>query len=80
MKRPPFQGDVEKAQLEKICRVLGVPTEETWPGVMTLQHAQVGAGRADDQPVPVPVPSHLRRCSFVASRTVARWWCVGRNG
>ncbi len=61
LKRPPFQGDVEKTQLEKICRVLGVPTEETWPGVLSLPHAQVGSStpHASDRSVGTPRPRLL---------------------
>lgn len=34
--KPLFQGDSEIDQLFKIFRVLGTPTEETWPGVSKL--------------------------------------------
>ncbi|PIA43985.1 hypothetical protein AQUCO_01800212v1 [Aquilegia coerulea] len=34
--RPLFPGDSEIDQLLKIFRILGTPTEETWPGVTSL--------------------------------------------
>ena len=34
--RPLFPGDSEIDQLFKIFRVLGTPTESTWPGVSQL--------------------------------------------
>ncbi|KAF5176997.1 Cyclin dependent kinase [Thalictrum thalictroides] len=34
--RPLFPGDSEIDQLFKIFRILGTPTEETWPGVTSL--------------------------------------------
>lgn len=36
-KRPLFPGDSEIDELFKICRILGTPTEESWPGVTALQ-------------------------------------------
>lgn len=36
-KRPMFPGDCEIDQLYKIFRLLGTPTEETWPGCTALQ-------------------------------------------
>lgn len=36
-KRPLFPGDSEVDELFKIFRFLGTPTEETWPGVTSLQ-------------------------------------------
>lgn len=33
LKRPMFPGDSEIDQLFRIFRVLGTPTEDTWPGV-----------------------------------------------
>lgn len=36
-KRPLFPGDSEIDELYKIFRVLGTPTNETWPGVELLQ-------------------------------------------
>jgi len=35
-KQPLFMGDSEIDQLYKIFRLLGTPTEETWPGVTNL--------------------------------------------
>ncbi|CAF5076778.1 unnamed protein product, partial [Rotaria sp. Silwood1] len=35
-KRPLFQGDSEIDQLFRIFRTLGTPTDETWPGVVSL--------------------------------------------
>lgn len=35
-KSPLFSGDSEIDQLFRIFRVLGTPTEETWPGVSEL--------------------------------------------
>lgn len=35
-KRPLFHGDSEIDQLFRIFRILGTPTEETWPGVTKL--------------------------------------------
>lgn len=34
--RPLFPGSKEEDQLNKIFRILGTPTEETWPGVTSL--------------------------------------------
>jgi serine/threonine protein kinase len=34
--RPLFPGDSEIDQILRIFRVLGTPTEETWPGVSQL--------------------------------------------
>lgn len=36
-KRPLFPGDCEIDQLYKIFRLLGTPTEDSWPGVTALQ-------------------------------------------
>ena len=36
-KRPLFYGDSEIGQIFKIFRMLGTPTEETWPGVTQLK-------------------------------------------
>lgn len=36
-KRPLFPGDSEIDELYKIFRVMGTPSEETWPGVTSLQ-------------------------------------------
>ena len=36
-KRPLFPGDSEIDEIFKIFRVLGTPSEETWPGVTSLQ-------------------------------------------
>lgn len=36
-KRPLFPGDSEVDELFKIFRILGTPTEDTWPGVTALQ-------------------------------------------
>jgi serine/threonine protein kinase len=36
-KRPLFPGDSEVDEIFKIFRVLGTPSEETWPGVTSLQ-------------------------------------------
>ena len=36
-KRPLFPGDSEIDEIYKIFRVLGTPSEETWPGVTSLQ-------------------------------------------
>lgn len=36
-KRPLFPGSSEIDELFKIFKVLGTPTEETWPGVTSLQ-------------------------------------------
>lgn len=36
-KRPLFPGDSEVDELFKIFRILGTPSEETWPGVTSLQ-------------------------------------------
>ena len=35
-KRPFFQGDSEIDQLYRIFRIVGTPTEKTWPGVTTM--------------------------------------------
>ena len=37
-KNPIFNGRTEIAQLDQIFRVLGVPDEESWPGVTSLRH------------------------------------------
>lgn len=34
---PPFRGNKEPEQVKLICEKLGVPTEETWPGVTNLK-------------------------------------------
>ena len=34
---PLFQGDSEIDQIFKICRVMGTPTEEIWPGVTEMK-------------------------------------------
>lgn len=36
-KRPLFAGDSELDQLYRIFRILGTPSEETWPGVTKLR-------------------------------------------
>jgi len=36
-KRPLFPGDSEIDEIFKIFRILGTPSEETWPGVTSLQ-------------------------------------------
>ena len=36
-----FAGDSEIDQLFKIFRVLGTPTEETWPGVSQLSGIKI---------------------------------------
>jgi serine/threonine protein kinase len=36
-KRPLFPGDCEIDQLFKIFRLMGTPTEDSWPGVTSLQ-------------------------------------------
>ncbi len=37
-RRPLFPGDSEIDELYKIFRILGTPTEQTWPGVTQLQN------------------------------------------
>ena len=37
-KKPIFTGQTEIAQLDKIFKVLGVPDEESWPGLSSLKH------------------------------------------
>ena len=36
--RPIFPGKSESEQLDLICRVLGTPTEENWPGVTSMNY------------------------------------------
>jgi len=36
VRRPLFPGDSEIDELYKIFRILGTPTEDTWPGVTLL--------------------------------------------
>ena len=36
--RPIFPGKSEAEQLDLICRVLGTPTEESWPGVTSMNY------------------------------------------
>ena len=36
MRRPLFPGDSEIDELYKIFRILGTPTEETWPGITKM--------------------------------------------
>ncbi|KAF6148953.1 hypothetical protein GIB67_026698 [Kingdonia uniflora] len=40
-KEPLFNGKTDVDQLDKICRTLGTPTEETWPGFTKLPGAKV---------------------------------------
>lgn len=37
-KKALFQGDSEIDQLNRIFRILGTPTETTWPGVTKFPH------------------------------------------
>lgn len=46
--RPLFPGTDVDDQLKKIFKVLGTPTEETWPGVTQLP---------DYKPFPIYVPN-----------------------
>ena len=36
LSRPMLPGKTELEQLELICRVMGTPTEATWPGLSSL--------------------------------------------
>eukprot|EP00871_Galdieria_phlegrea_P000395 jgi/Galph1/1356/GphlegSOOS_G5971.1 len=45
MRKPPFAGRDEIEQLDLIFRVLGTPTEEIWPGWMTLPNAEMFSQR-----------------------------------
>jgi hypothetical protein len=35
---PPFRGNKEPEQVEKIYEKCGTPTEKTWPGVSSFKH------------------------------------------
>lgn len=39
MRKPLFPGEGEIDQITKICRVLGAPTEDNWPGVSQLPNS-----------------------------------------
>uniref|UniRef100_A0A8B9XAR4 cyclin-dependent kinase n=1 Tax=Bos mutus grunniens TaxID=30521 RepID=A0A8B9XAR4_BOSMU len=56
--RPLFPGSTVKEELHLIFRLLGTPTEETWPGVMALSEF-----RAYNFPryLPQPLLSHVPR-------------------
>ena len=43
--RPLFPGSSISDQLQRIFKVLGTPTEETWPGVSQLPEYKVGGMR-----------------------------------
>jgi len=49
--RPMFQGSGELDQVNKICDLLGTPTEEVWPGYKKLRNSGF---------LPKPSPSKLR--------------------
>ena len=40
--RPLFPGNDVNDQLRRIFKLLGTPTEETWPGISKLPEFQVG--------------------------------------
>lgn len=50
LRNPYLPGDTDIHQIELICRNLGTPTEDNWPGVSTLQ--EHGAVPAETFPVP----------------------------
>jgi serine/threonine protein kinase len=39
LRRPLFRGSSELDQMDRIVRLLGLPTEHDWPGVSRLPHA-----------------------------------------
>ena len=39
MGKPLFPGEGEIDQMNKIIKLLGIPNEETWPGVTSLPNA-----------------------------------------
>lgn len=52
MRRTLFPGDSEIDQLYRIFRLMGTPTEETWPGVTTLPDYKPIFPKWDPQPMP----------------------------
>ena len=40
-RKPLFQGDSEIDQLLKIFKILGTPSEDSWPGVTSLPDYKV---------------------------------------
>uniref|UniRef100_A0A8C0MWG5 cyclin-dependent kinase n=1 Tax=Canis lupus familiaris TaxID=9615 RepID=A0A8C0MWG5_CANLF len=56
--RPLFPGSTVKEELHLIFRLLGTPTEETWPGVMALSEFRA---YSFPQYLPQPLISHAPR-------------------
>ncbi|KAF6292616.1 cyclin dependent kinase 18 [Rhinolophus ferrumequinum] len=56
--RPLFPGSTVKEELHLIFRLLGTPTEETWPGVMALSEFR---SYSFPQYLPQPLISHAPR-------------------
>merc|ERR1712037_959388 len=59
--KPPFQGDSEIDQLFKIFRILGTPTEQTWPGVTQLQEFNMNFPIFPKGQIPNPDHFHLSK-------------------
>lgn len=54
LRKPLFAGDSEIDQLFRIFRIMGTPTEKTWPGVTQLPDFRASFPNWDPQMLPIP--------------------------
>jgi serine/threonine protein kinase len=58
-KKPLFPGESEIDQLHKIFKILGTPTVEVWPGLLSLPHWRNSFPEWDKIPFKVLMPSSV---------------------
>ena len=63
LKRPILPGKNEFEQIDKIFKMFGTPTEETWPGLTKLHYYQMVQQQVGTKPQPNRFNEHFGMCA-----------------
>ena len=63
LRRPMLMGSGEIDQVDKICKLLGSPTVEQWPGMADLPDARLVGKKLSTKNVRPPTCSNSQRAS-----------------
>ena len=64
LKRPILPGKNELQQIDKIFKMFGTPTEQTWPGLTKLHYYQMVATQCGTQPYPNRFAEQFGMCAL----------------
>ena len=64
LKKPILPGKNEFEQIDKIFKMFGTPTEQTWPGLTKLHYYQMVATQCGNQPYPNRFNEQFGMCAL----------------